>query len=101
AVVFPYLKFFKFLSKNQWRIDECVKKLGKKVLILFISGELDELVPPNMMKTLYETCSSFKKEYNTFASGTHNETWTQPFYYHTIAKFIQETMHTRVSHNSF
>jgi len=56
--------------------------------ILFLSGQKDELVPPTMMQTLYETCTSSKKQMHYFPNGTHNNTWIEYGYFKTIYKFL-------------
>lgn len=45
------------------------------VPFLFISGLADNLVPPNMMRTLYTECGSQRKGILVFPGGSHNDTW--------------------------
>lgn len=44
--------------------------------ILFLAGQADQLVPPHMMRLLYERSrgSAFKR-FVAFPNGTHNDTW--------------------------
>lgn len=56
---------------------------------LFISGLADNLVPPRMMSELYSRCGSTSKRLLEVPRGTHNETWTQREYYHSVAVFLQ------------
>lgn len=58
---------------------------------LFVSGLADTLVPPRMMTDLHERCASLNKKLIHFPTGTHNETWSSPGYYHTIATFLRDT----------
>jgi len=57
---------------------------------VFVSGLADTLVPPCMMVELHQRCGSQHKQLVQFDSGTHNETWTSPGYYHTLATFLQD-----------
>jgi len=55
---------------------------------LFLSGERDELIPPYMMKELYDNATSSKsKKLVTFPNGDHNETCRQPGYFDAIFNF--------------
>lgn len=90
-VVLPYLKYFKFLSRNQWRNIDRIRELKPQLPVLFLSGMQDELVPPSMMQTLIDACSSQNKAVVRFENGTHNDTWMYPGYYKSIAKFLYQT----------
>ncbi|KAF4527333.1 hypothetical protein B566_EDAN001110 [Ephemera danica] len=57
---------------------------------LFISGLADTLVPPRMMSQLHQHCGSPHKQLLCFDTGTHNETWTCPGYYHAIKTFLND-----------
>uniref|UniRef100_A0A182ZN96 Peptidase S9 prolyl oligopeptidase catalytic domain-containing protein n=1 Tax=Biomphalaria glabrata TaxID=6526 RepID=A0A182ZN96_BIOGL len=59
---------------------------------LFLSGTMDELVPPKMMKELYNKCNSNFKRLELFANGTHNDTWMCPGYYEAWMRFIPEAL---------
>jgi fermentation-respiration switch protein FrsA (DUF1100 family) len=87
-VILPYIRYFKFLSRNKWRNFERVQQIPKDQPILFLSGKMDELVPPAMMQQLYDRCSSARKEIQYFPYGTHNETWQEPDYFETIERFL-------------
>lgn len=43
--------------------------------MLFISGLADNLVPPNMMRKLYNECRSENKLILLHLEGAHNDTW--------------------------
>ena len=67
--IFPFLKYFKWLVlRNYWPSIERIKKI--RVPIMIISGTADTLVPPPMLKTLYNQArlSSYKifVSYNKF-----------------------------------
>lgn len=85
--VLPFLRFFKWLSRNRWNSLQAVAHITKP--ILFLSGGCDELVPPSMMRQLYERCRSTHKRLKVLEAGTHNETWQQPGYYAAIEQFIE------------
>jgi fermentation-respiration switch protein FrsA (DUF1100 family) len=86
-VVLPTLRYFKFLSRNQWSSEEKVKSL--KMPALFLSGRQDELVPPVMMDRLYESCTSSSKEFIPFEHGHHMDTWDQDRYYGLLADWLK------------
>jgi len=60
------------------------------VPVLFLSGERDELVPPQMMQKLYEECKSSKKHLILFSDGQHNTTWFSNNYSNQIRHFLTE-----------
>lgn len=64
--------------------------------ILFVSGLADTLVPPRMMADLHQQCSSHHKQLLQFETGTHNETWNCPGYYHALANFLNDARIRRV-----
>lgn len=86
-VVFPLLKYVKFLSSNEWNTVTAISKI--KIPILFLAGMKDELVPHAHMVQLYDAakCSEGKEIYY-FAQGHHMDTWNQPNYYQNIKTFI-------------
>ncbi|MGH0118243.1 UNVERIFIED_CONTAM: hypothetical protein FKN15_057477 [Acipenser sinensis] len=57
---------------------------------LFISGLSDQLIPPVMMKQLYELSPSRTKRFAIFPDGTHNDTWQCQGYFTAIEQFIKE-----------
>lgn len=56
--------------------------------VLFISGLMDNLVPPTMMTQMYENCKSRQKTMIRHPTGSHNSTWTVPRYYDSIIDFL-------------
>ncbi|XP_060519937.1 protein ABHD13 [Cylas formicarius] len=83
--ILQYLPFFFY--KNKFMSDYKIKRL--RVPTLFISGLADTLVPPKMMHDLFSRCNSLRKQLFQVPTGTHNETWQMPGYYHTVALFLQ------------
>ncbi|KAE8625820.1 hypothetical protein XENTR_v10006400 [Xenopus tropicalis] len=57
---------------------------------LFISGLSDQLIPPFMMKQLYELSPSRTKRLAIFPDGTHNDTWQCQGYFTALEQFIKE-----------
>ncbi|XP_005997062.1 protein ABHD13 [Latimeria chalumnae] len=57
---------------------------------LFISGLSDQLIPPVMMKQLYELSPSRTKRLAIFPDGTHNDTWQCQGYFSALEQFIKE-----------
>jgi len=78
---------------NYWHNLERVEHI--KLPMLFISGTHDKLIPPAMMKTLYEkaTASKFKKLLSV-EKGTHVETWSigEAVYFKGIKDFVDEVI---------
>ncbi|KAK9887043.1 hypothetical protein WA026_019968 [Henosepilachna vigintioctopunctata] len=89
-VIFGW-RLFKLLPqscyKNKFLSGKKVKNLSLPAL--FISGLADTLVPPRMMNELHSSCGSYTKQLLQLTTGTHNETWTLPGYYHSLAMFLQ------------
>lgn len=55
---------------------DSISKISKcSVPFLFVSGQLDNLVPPRMMRALYTSCGSDRKRILEFVGGSHNDTW--------------------------
>lgn len=57
---------------------------------LFLSGSMDEIVPPVQFLKLFDLCSSERKRLRKFEYGTHNDTCVAPGYWPEIAKWMQE-----------
>jgi len=87
-ILFPLLSHFKFLSTNVWNSLETVKYFPPELPALFLSGLMDELVPPNMMNYLFRNCSSDQKLLCKFPEGTHMDTYLAPNYFENIKKFL-------------
>ncbi|XP_030643059.1 protein ABHD13-like [Chanos chanos] len=64
---------------------------------LFISGLSDKIVPPVMMRQLYELSPSQTKHLATFPEGTHNDTWKCQGYFAALEQFMKDLLknHTR------
>ncbi|XP_041360811.1 protein ABHD13-like [Gigantopelta aegis] len=88
------LAFLKYVPtwcfKNQFQSLKLIPRI--RLPTLFLSGLGDQLVPPRMMKDMYEHSGSSLKQFSQFEQGTHNETWTCPGYYETILKFVKEVL---------
>lgn len=65
----PLISGMSTLVTNPWHSDTRVLELDPQLPVLFISGGSDELIPPPMMKTLYEKCQCVKKEFAHFPGG--------------------------------
>ncbi|XP_007891662.1 protein ABHD13 isoform X1 [Callorhinchus milii] len=74
----------KFLSYS--KILQC------RMPSLFISGLSDQLIPPVMMKQLYELSTSRTKRLAIFPDGTHNDTWQCQGYFAALEQFIKELL---------
>ncbi|GAB0498796.1 hypothetical protein MMPV_010149 [Pyropia vietnamensis] len=91
-VVLPPLRWAKPLNRNVWDSAGVVGRLD--LPMLFMSGADDELVPPRMMKALYERATAGgwgRKKMVVIAGGTHNDTWYVggDAYYSAIREFVE------------
>ena len=69
-----FLRTLMYILDNNWPNEERIKDL--KLPILFVSGEEDELIPPEQMDRLFKAAvnAKFKKMYKV-KDGEHNDTW--------------------------
>ena len=86
-IVLPALRYFKFLSRNQWSSEEKISAI--QMPTLFLSGLMDELIPPSMMDRLHQASGASQKEFITFSEGHHMDTWDQAGYYAALQRWLQ------------
>lgn len=95
-VVLPLVASAKHLVMAiNWNSLDIVKKL--KNAMLFISGDSDELVPPKLMKSLFDNATnSVYKDLYTVNGGGHNDTWVKARekWYERIREFIYNSKTT-------
>lgn len=87
---FPFLGVFRYLSRNQWRSTSRIRSLT--LPMLFLSGQRDAYIPPDMMKqlhTLAEASSSYT-EFVPISDGTHSRTWTNKNYFTSVSAFMDK-----------
>ncbi len=88
--VMPPAKYIAYLCHQRWNSEESLAKVtDKDIPLLFLSGLKDEIVPPTMMRTLYEACPA-KKVWQEFPNGDHNSTVAEPGYFDAIWEFLVE-----------
>ncbi|EXJ96249.1 hypothetical protein A1O1_01375 [Capronia coronata CBS 617.96] len=86
--VMPPAKYLAALCHQQWNSEETLAKVkDKDIPILFLSGLQDEIVPPSMMKALYDQCPT-QKVWKEFPAGDHNSTVAEPGYFDAIWEFL-------------
>jgi len=85
-VLFPVLSFFKPLCLNPWRSTDAISKVTQPSL--FLAGEKDELVPPEMMQRLYQASPALHKVLHAFPKGDHMGTYACKGYYTVVRSFI-------------
>jgi len=86
--VLPPAKYIAALCHQKWNSEEAMENIStKSIPFLFLSGLQDEIVPPIMMKDLYETCAT-RKVWKEFANGEHNSTVAEPGYFDAIWEFL-------------
>ena len=92
--VMPPAKFIASWCHQRWSSDETIAKItNKNIPFLFLSGLRDEIVPPVMMKTLFDACQT-KKVWKDFANGDHNSTVAEPGYFDAIWSFLVQDILT-------
>ena len=89
-MVFPAAKPLARLCHQLWKSDETLPKITAKIPFLFLSGLKDEIVPAQMMRTLYESCEAEIKIWKTFENGMHNSTVAEPGYFDAIWEFVAQ-----------
>lgn len=86
--VMPPAKYIAYLCHQRWASDETMAKItNERIPILFLSGLKDEIVPPQMMKSLYEQCK-MAKVWKEFPNGDHNSTVAEAGYFEAIWSFL-------------
>lgn len=87
--LFPLVSFA--LLGSPWRSIRAVQRKELRTLpMLFLCGLADELVPPELMRRLYEACVSEHKEWREYSEGQHMDTWMQPHYWLATADFLEK-----------
>ena len=87
--VLPPARYISLLCHQRWSSDETLQSIpANGPPILFLSGLKDEIVPPTMMKTLYEVCRVKRKTWKEFENGDHNSTVAEPGYFDAIWDFL-------------
>ncbi|RDW64684.1 hypothetical protein BP6252_10335 [Coleophoma cylindrospora] len=85
--VVPPAKYLAYLCHQVWASDTFLPSITE-VPILFISGLLDEIVPPAHMRRLYEICQSPTKIWKPLPGGDHNSSVLEAGYFEAIAEFV-------------
>uniref|UniRef100_A0A3Q2FZA9 Protein ABHD13 n=1 Tax=Cyprinodon variegatus TaxID=28743 RepID=A0A3Q2FZA9_CYPVA len=67
---------------------------------LFVSGLSDQLIPPVMMKQLYELSPARTKRLAIFPEGTHNDTWQCQGYFAALEQFIKDLLKSHAHEES-
>ena len=62
----------------------------ESIPMLFFSGSLDDVVPPSMMRRLFEACPARAKRLVTFPTGGHVDTWMAGGYVEAWRTFAKE-----------
>ncbi|KIW98862.1 uncharacterized protein Z519_00525 [Cladophialophora bantiana CBS 173.52] len=101
--VMPAAKYLSYLCHQRWDSEQSLAKVEDAgIPVLFLSGLQDEIVPPSMMKTLFDQCPT-TKVWKEFPNGDHNSTVAEPGYFESIWGFLvrdvlrgeREGKHTR------
>ncbi|TGO62716.1 hypothetical protein BOTNAR_0110g00280 [Botryotinia narcissicola] len=85
--VIPPARYLAYLCHQVWPSDTYLPTITE-VPILFISGLLDEIVPPRHMRRLFEICQSPTKIWKPLPSGDHNSSVVETGYFEAIADFV-------------
>lgn len=101
--IYPFLRYVKWLAlDNYWPSETRISDITCP--ILFISGEQDEMIPPEQMKRLRSLATSAKSTsfvgFTQFSvpGGDHNGTWQQNvgLYLKTIREFLEICIRARI-----
>jgi fermentation-respiration switch protein FrsA (DUF1100 family) len=87
----PLVSSVSAMVTNPFNSLEKAKEINPALPVLFISGGMDELVPPPMMRSLFDACVSKSKKFVVFVEGTHMETWQATGYWASVIQFISRT----------
>lgn len=87
--VFPFLKPAARLCHQLWDSESRIKEINLNIKMLFLSAELDEIVPPLHMDTLYKTSGERSKKFILFQGAHHNDTTLYPGYWDVVCDFIK------------
>ena len=100
--ILPAGSFLARLCDQHWSSDEILPKITQPIPMLFLSGLKDEIVPPIMMKTLFDSCKSpSDRIWKQFPNGDHNSTVAEPGYFEAIWSFLsQNVLHERQGRTS-
>ncbi|OIV99738.1 hypothetical protein TanjilG_26076 [Lupinus angustifolius] len=104
GVLLPFLKWFiggsssngpkllNFVVRSPWSTIDVVGEI--KQPILFLSGLLDEMVPPSHMQMLYAKAAARNNQclFVDFPTGMHMDTWLNggDHYWRTIQQFLKQ-----------
>jgi len=75
-----------FFLTSVWNSEKTISRI--KVPILFLSGQEDEVVPPEQMRKLRKSAQNTRVVWEEFPTGTHNETTLCDGYLEAIRKFL-------------
>lgn len=95
--VMPYLRVFKPLVSDPWNSERIVKNL--KIPALFLSSSKDELIPPALMKRLFESYGGEafeEKNMVVFEGCGHMNAYTMSKYFPAINEFVSQLSHRPV-----
>jgi len=95
--IIPPARYITLLCNQVWPSDTFLPTITE-VPILFISGLLDEIVPPSHMRRLFEICQSPTKIWKPLPGGDHNSSVLETGYFESIADFISN-LDTNTSKN--
>jgi len=87
--IFPFLKYAVRLCHQVWDSESDIVKVNNDVKMLFLSAQLDEIVPPEHMDTLYKISGDRYKKFVLFEGAHHNDTTLYPGYWDIINDFLQ------------
>ncbi|KAK6538178.1 hypothetical protein TWF694_011060 [Orbilia ellipsospora] len=87
--VFPPAKYITRLCHQVWPSEETIPKI-ERIPILFLSGLMDELVPPSHMKRLHHVSKATVKVWKELVNGTHNDSVLEAGYFEYINDFIND-----------
>ncbi|KAF2725402.1 alpha/beta hydrolase BEM46/Esterase/lipase/thioesterase [Polychaeton citri CBS 116435] len=85
----PIAKYLAPLCHQYWRSEQTLPQITN-VPILFLSGLLDEIVPPSHMKKLFRSCRAKVCIWKELPHGDHNNSVAEQGYFLHIDDFIDD-----------
>lgn len=95
-IAVPLARHFAFLCHQYWPSIKTIEEI-KSVPILFVSGDADEIVPPQHMRFLYNVAGVKEnmKEFCIVKGGMHMDTCMRNEFYEHLAAFVRRFLRVR------
>lgn len=87
---------FTLVIPDKWNSDICMANVN--IPCLFISGQSDRVIPPNMTQKLFQLATNApSKKFVPIPKGEHDDTYMQPGYMQHLIEFVAKTLHQDIN----